>query len=225
MAGTKRLIRGIFCIETVWFGRDDKTSMRPMLQWLHDVYDMPFIHRDAVSRDELFLYLNMWGDMKAGAANDGEKQYPILILSYHGDNGGIWVTGDPEEDTGYEEESSFVELDEIEGSLEGRCKNKVIHFASCSTINVSNAAIGEFLEKTQASAVSGYAEDVDWTWSMAFDLLYLQEIQDATHMYLTPKLMKGVSDRLKDDMWENPYPYDAVRKRLGFDVRERTRPA
>ena len=61
---------------------------------------------------------------------------------------------------------------------------------------------------------------------MAFDLLYLQAIQEAPHKYLSPKLMKeSVSDCLKDAYWDDPYPYDAVRERLGFDVRERTKPA
>ena len=227
MADTKR-VRGIFCIETVWFGGEDKTSMRPMLQWLHDVYDTPFLHRDAISRGEFFTYLDMWGDMKAGAAKD-ENQYPILILAYHGDAGGICLTDDPEGvDTDDEAESSFVKLDEIRDFLYGKCKNKIIHSASCATINVSNTEIGEFLEKTGASAVSGYAEEVDWTWSMAFDLLYLEAVQCANIngiKYLSPKLMKYVSDYLKNDSWEKPYPYDAVRKRLGFDIRERTRPA
>ena len=222
MAGANDL-RGVFCIETAfWFGPTDNTSMRPMLQWLHDVYDMPFLHRDAVSREELFRYLDVWGNMKTGTGQKDRHQYPILILAFHGDANGIHVSGDGEDE-------DLVRLDEIADFLEGRCANKIIHFASCSTISVSNMEIGEFLEKTNASAVSGYAKEVDWTWSMAMDLLYLQAIQDATDKnakYLTPRLMKEqVSDMLKDEAWEDPYPYDALRAGLGFDIRERTKPA
>ena len=143
--------------------------------------------------------------MKCGNTREDE-QYPILILAYHGNTDGIWVTDQPEEvETEDEDESPVVQLQDIAKFLEGRCKNKVVHFASCSTINVSNSTIGEFLETTGASAVSGYAEAVDWTWSMAFDLLYLQAIQEAPHKYLSPKLMKEkVSDRLKDAYWEEP---------------------
>ena len=217
-------LRGIFCIETVWFGDTDKTSMRPMLQWLHDVYGTPFLYRDAISLEEFLRYLDVWREMKCGTAGEDE-QYPILILAYHGDIDGIWVTDRPEDVEMDEDESPLVQLQDIAKFLEGRCKNKVVHFASCSTINVSNSTIGEFLETTGASAVSGYAEDVDWTWSMAFDLLYLQAIQEARYKYLTPQRMKDINDSLKDRHWEEPYPYDAVRKRLGFDIRERSKPA
>ena len=218
-------VRGIFCIETVWFGDTDKTSMRPMLEWLHDVYGTPFLYRDAISLMEFLRYLDMWREMKCGQAGEGE-QYPILILGYHGDTDGILVTDQQGEiETEDEDESPLVRLQDIAEFLEGRCKNKIVHFASCSTINVSNMAIGEFLEMTGASAVSGYAEVVDWTWSMAFDFLYLEAIQKATHKYLIPQRMKEVNDYLRDKTWEDPYPYDAVRKRLGFDIRERSRPA
>lgn len=195
-----------------------------MLQWLHDVYGTPFLYRDAISKEEFFRYLYAWGGMKCGGNGDA-VQYPILVLAYHGDTDGIWVTDDPDAvDTNDEDESPLVRLQEIADFLEGMCDNKVVHFASCSTMNVSYSAIGEFLEKTGASAVSGYAEEVEWTWSMAFDLLYLQAIQEARYTYLNPKRMKEVSDSLKDDAsWD--YPYDALRKRLGFDIRERTQPA
>ncbi len=99
--------------------------------------------------------------MKCGNTREDE-QYPILILAYHGNTDGIWVTDQPEVETEDEDESPVVQLQDIAKFLEGRCKNKVVHFASCSTINVSNSTIGEF---------------------------------------------------------------DAVRKRLGFDIRERSKPA
>ena len=217
-------LRGIFCIETVWFGDTDKTSMRPALQYQHDVYGTPFLHRDAITRKEFFRYLGMWGEMKCGRVGEGE-QYPILILAYHGDTGGISLTDQPAE----KGESSKVDLQCIAQSLREKCKNKVVHFGSCSTINDSNGAIVSFLEVTGASAVSGYAKDVDWTWSMAFDLLYLQAIQEVDHKYLTPHCMKKVDHYLTNKRWEDlgeePYPYDAVREQLGFDIRVRSKPA
>ena len=221
---TDARLRGIFCIETVWFGGTDKFSMRPMLQWLHDAYGTPFLYRDAVSVEEFFLHLNVWKELKCGSGG-GDVQYPILVLAYHGDSDGILMTEQLGESAVDDDDLPFVQLEDIADFLEGSCKNKVVHFASCSTINVANSAIGEFLETTGASAVSGYAEAIDWTWSMAFDLLYLEAIQRVSYKYLSPTRMKEVSDSLKDGYWEEPYPYDAVRKRLGFDVRERTKPA
>ena len=221
---TDARLRGIFWIETVWFGGTDKFSMRPMLQWLHDAYGTPFLCRDAVSVEEFFLHLNVWKELKCGSG-EGDVQYPILVLAYHGDSDGILMAEQLGESDVDDDDLPFIQLKEIADFLEGSCKNKVVHFASCSTINVANSTIGEFLETTNASAVSGYSKEIDWTWSMAFDLLYLEAIQRAPHKYLSPTRMKEVSDYLKDKTWDEPYPYDAVRERLGFDVRERTKPA
>ena len=134
MAKDAKYLRGIFCIETVWFGDTDKTSMRPMLQWLHDVYGTPFLYRDAISLEEFCRYLNVWAEMKCGTTGEDE-QYPVLILAYHGNTDGIWVTDSPEEiDVDDEDDSPFVQMKEIANLIKGRCTNKVIHFASCSTI-------------------------------------------------------------------------------------------
>lgn len=224
-------VRGIFCIETVWSGGTDKTSTRPMLQWLHDAYGTPFLYRDAVAVNEFFLHLNVWKEKKCGRRGEA-VQYPVLVLAFHGDSDGVWMTDQPEQvDTDDEDGSPFVELTRIANHLRGSCKNKVIHFASCSTIKVASSAVEDFLETTGASAVSGYEKEIDWTWSLAFDLLYLEAIQRASNEFLTPARMKEVSDYLTDERWledktwGEPYPYNAVRKRLGFVMSERARPA
>ena len=38
----------------------------------------------------------------------------------------------------------------------------LMHFASCSTVDVSESELRAFLEGTGVEAVSGYAADVDW---------------------------------------------------------------
>ena len=50
MAYKTRQTRGVYCIETVWYGDDDRTSVRPVLQLLEDLYGAPYIHRDAATK-------------------------------------------------------------------------------------------------------------------------------------------------------------------------------
>ena len=76
----------------------------------------------------------------------------------------------------------------------GGCKNRVIHFASCSTLDVESQELSEFVDLTEASAVSGYKLDVDWAESTAFELNYLQSIQYGGGVALTPAVMKMVRD-------------------------------
>ena len=74
MAYSKKHARGIFCIETVWYGDKDRTSCRPMLQLLEDLHKVPYICRDAMTEEELLYYLTTWKEMK--------KEYPILYLGF-----------------------------------------------------------------------------------------------------------------------------------------------
>ena len=83
MAYSTKNTGGIFCIENVWYGDDDRTSCRSMLQLLEDLYKVPYVCRDAVTREELFYYLTRWKRMK--------KDYPVLYLGFHGTEGGNWA--------------------------------------------------------------------------------------------------------------------------------------
>ena len=63
------------------------------------------------------------------------------------------------------------------------------------------------------SSVSGYREDVYWGESFAFEMLYLEKIQSAPYVKLTPSIMKRVNDELKES------PCSELREVLGFSLR------
>lgn len=217
MAGNPALKRGIYCIETVWFDDTSNMSMRPVLDYLHARFNTPYIHRNAITKDEFFTHLVAWSVL---ATAEKDVQYPILLLSYHGTTEGIVLREmgdddlewDAEQDDWVVPEEYAVSLQEIADAV-GNCKNKVIHFASCSTVDVGNDIVEDFLDATNASAVSGYREEVDWGDSLAFDILYLERVQLAKFVYLTPRLMKQASDELKEP------PYSELREHLGFSLR------
>lgn len=154
---------GVYCLETVWFGGNDKSTVRPMLEMLDNLWGVPFIHRDAVTREEFFHYLHAWCD------NEDLRQYNMLYLGYHGEAGGIWLNNDE----GYPA-AKKVALSTLMDELDGKCKNRLVHFSSCSTIDVESQDVKDFLDHTQASGISGYKSNVDWMQSMAFDALYVE---------------------------------------------------
>lgn len=211
MAETKR--RGVFCIETVWYETEDHTSMQPVLELLRDgQLSVPFVHRTAITKDEFTFCLMEWLSLDS-------REYPILYLGYHGEEGCINLGG-----KGYIDETVLglhdVGVRLVDG---GGCKNRVVHFASCSTLDVDREDVETFLEQTGASAVSGYSKSIDWVAAAMLDMLYLKEMQLGGAMALTPVVMRSIRDG-NTSRWgllernsrfgESPY-YD-LSKHLGF---------
>ncbi len=190
--------RGIFCIETVWYGDEDRTSCRPMLQLLEDLYEVPYICRDAVTKEELFFYLTTWKVNK----ND----YPILYLGFHGEEGKIWLkTADGCD--------CYAGYEVIGAQLEEACHGGLVHFASCSSMNLANVELDRFLGQTNASAVSGYTQDVDFGDSIALELTYFADLQYHYRRPLTPTVARTVKSNITTE------PYKMLSDHLGFIMR------
>ncbi len=191
--------RGIYCIETNWYqdehGQEDATSLRPILQLLKDGYwGVPFIWRDVATSSELFYYIRKWLT----------SDFPILYLGFHGsERGKLWL----ETEDG---SANMVNHEVLENHLEGRCKNKVIHFSGCSVLNGMDTK--QFLKSTEASAVSGYKDDVD-TDAYALEYLYLQNLQYFRGNSLTPTVARDVAAALKES------PYKDLCKHFSFDIK------
>ena len=204
--------RGVFCIETVWYETEDGTSMRPVLELLRDGYlAAPFVHRSAVTKEEFGFYLNEWLSLSA-------REYPILYLGYHGERGSIDLGG-----KGYLDETELGFHDVGARLSDGACRNRVVHFASCSTLDIEEDDVAIFLSETGSSAVSGYSEEVDWVEAATFDMLYLKQLQFGGNVSLTPTVMRGVRDGNKrrwgllersSEFGESPY-HDLA-EHLGF---------
>ena len=205
--------RGVFCIETVWYETEDHTSMRPVLELLRDGYlRVPFVHRTAITKDEFTAYVMEWLALDARA-------YPILYLGYHGEEGSINLGG-----KGYVDEN-VLGFHDVGARLAdgGGCKNRIVHFASCATLDVEEEEIEAFLEETGASAVSGYAETIDWVASTTFDMLYLKEMQAGGGASLTPVVMNSIRSGnasrwglLEKNSRFGKSPYYDLAKYLGF---------
>lgn len=158
MARSKQ--RGIFCLETIWYDSEDQTSIRPALELLRDSYlKVPFIHRNAVTLDAFKHHAAEWIGL-------GPK-FPILYLGYHGDAGELQL---------HDTSLSLRKIADILRRL-GGCEDRVVHFASCSTLNHSDKDLGSLVDVIGASAISGYCKEIDWVASTAFEMIYLESLQ------------------------------------------------
>lgn len=161
--------KGIFCLEGIWYGDKDKTSVEPVLRFLEtmDALKVPYVHRGVATRGEFDFHLQKW-------KQSSFKNYPILYLGFH---------GNPEE-IGIGEGQDALRLDQLGEMLEGACEGRLIHFGSCSTLDVHGNKLNGFLRQTGALAICGYKTEVDWLAATAFDLLllgFLQEISFTRH--------------------------------------------
>ncbi len=157
-AGQKK---NIFCLEGLWEEDLRKpTTVQPMLELLFKCYGVKYIYRDCATKEEFMFYIDEWTKKRY-------EKYPILYLGFHGEEEKIQLAG-------WEE----LTLEEIANRLKEYCNNRIIIFASCSTLDTDNKTLKRFLETTGALAICGYRSDVDWLKSTAFELLLMKAMQD-----------------------------------------------
>ncbi len=152
--------KGIFCLEGLWY--DDlrkRSTVKPILELLELNSNIPFLHSDCATEEEFEFYINKWKTAKY-------KRYPILYLAFHGKENGLLI------------ENNVFTLEQTGNLLAGKCKNRVILFASCSTIKTDLRNLKKFLRKTNALAICGYRRIVPWISSTAFELMLLAAMQD-----------------------------------------------
>ena len=193
-------VKSIYCIETVWSGSKDRSSMRPIFQVLEDICATPYIYRDAATKHEFVNYINNWINIYKDRKDN--LIYPILYLGFHGKPGKIkFETKDGKK--------NLCPVRDLEEVLRENCKNRLVHFSSCRPLRDGNER-RSFLDNTKASAVSGYTEAVDWIECAAFELLYLSKLQEYRDPKLSPMVAKSVYDELKKG------PANDLAKHLGF---------
>jgi len=76
--------------------------------------------------------------------------------------------------------NNTLTLAHLSEQLEGACKGRVVHFGSCSTLDVNGHELNNFLRRTRSCAVFGFRTDVDWLLPATFDLLVLGYLQDVS---------------------------------------------
>jgi len=190
--------KGIYCLEIgEWFGHmRHKHSVEPALELLSRSPDtIPYIHRDIATESELRFYLSRW-------VQGQQKGYPLLYLAFHGSPGVIELK---------KENGRTVEfpIEDLFTLLEGKCRGRIIHFGGCCVIDIHGHTANRYLRQSGAIALTGFSNEVDWTESACFEMLFFNEMQKHR---LTAKGMAALGERMKANA-------SGLVKELGFKMR------
>ena len=179
--------KGVFCLEGFWYGDyKDLISVTPVLELVGKHSNMPFVHHRCNTRAEFEYSINRW-KTKVFCS-----KYPILYLGFHGEPGFIKVG---------KEKVTLVDLGNIIGN---NCSRSIIHFGSCSTLNLNKTRVQNFMDQTGVLGVMGYKRDVDWLPSAAFEMLLLDLLQtnpfDSTGMKAFSKVIQSECKRQVNEL-------------------------
>lgn len=173
---------GVFCLEGDWDAHlGSRRSVKGLLGFLEDLGSVRVIRRDVATRTELEHYLDRWHRYTT---------FSMLYLAFHGSARHLELDGD-------------ISVDELANVLRGRCGGRLIHFASCSTMRVPQAAISAFKRTTGAAYVSGYRRMIDFVDSALLDAALLEALSQ------NPSRPGAAYARVARD-------HEASVKRLGF---------
>jgi hypothetical protein len=177
--------RGIFCLEGDWVRDLNRpTTVKPILDVIkaHTSRSFKYVHLNVHTVDDLEARLNTWTQRRYDAQS-------VLYLAFHGGVRSLWL----KKKNGRNVEISIDDIGEI---LRGKCEGRMIHFASCMTLEGDERHFQRFLSTTGARAVSGYQSAVAWVTSAAFELLLLTHWH---HRRLTPHGVKLLRNDLRPE--------------------------
>lgn len=186
--------KGIICIETEWqiTTQSNKRNINtePLIRFLHELNNAPYIYRRVATREELRYYLKKFH-------NKEYNNYGIFYFSFHRDTHEIVLEGEKER----------ISLSKLAEMSNGLFKNKYVHFSSCRTLLGSDNELQKFVEESGAKFVSGYTKSVDTDYSAIHDIALIEEILNSNRnvpllkrMY---KLYGGLEEKLGFKTSEN----------------------
>mgnify|MGYP003606422689 CR=1 FL=1 len=158
----KHYDKHIFCLEGDWNENlKHKSSILPALELLQLNSGIESVYKTCATKVEFYARIEQLLGNKTKYG-----KYQIIYLAFHGFKGGIQISDEEE-----------ITLEELANEFEGRLEHKIIHFGSCSTLKTHENSIYNFLEKTNAIAISGYQKDIEFISSTVFDVLYFEICQ------------------------------------------------
>ena len=160
--------KGVFCLETdQWYRQKDTATVEPALQLLERFRGVRYERRDVATQEEFKFFLNKY-------FVPGYNTHPILYLGFHG-----WCADDDTDAFVQIGDDTKVTLRQLEEWIDGRCKGRLIYFGACGVLDSHGNRLNSFVRSTNALAICGYREEIDWLESTVFDTLALGRLQDA----------------------------------------------
>lgn len=129
---------GIYCIEGFWPSqRPSYSAIKQSLDSIQSMTSVRVIHRSPVTLTQFYKFLTEW-------ASSEFLNYQILILSFHGSSGAIYIG------------EVNVSLEEIATWIEGSGHNRMMFFSSCQTLKIPLSRIKNFILKSSLRGVAGW---------------------------------------------------------------------
>jgi hypothetical protein len=154
---------GIFAIETTqwWRSLRDRSTVRPILDLISHGTEggVDYVHRQVATPEELRHHVRRWR----------RTRFPILFLAMHGRAGVIFLDN-------RKRTRNCIDLDGLAEMLGDGLAGRIVHFGCCSTLDIDKRNITRFLRRTGVTAATGFASDLDWLRSGAFELLVLSTL-------------------------------------------------
>lgn len=201
---------GVYCLETIWFDEESNPSTRLVLELLKKLSDVPFVHRDVSTREELDFYLGRWIGRDTRKKDYRLADFRILYLGFHGAPGEISLRADQSHRFD-DDEASLEKIAESFTRGKYGASDCVIHFSACSVLR-SPARVRDFRQKVGAACVSGYRRSVDSTPAWAFELMYLNLLSD---LLSDKNVNAGTLGTLREKITTKP-EYAGLAETLGF---------
>ena len=166
---------GILCLEGDWEeGLARRRTVRPVLELLKSQWNIPFIHRNASTREEFRSVLGKWSTARY-------QDFRILYLAFHGVPGHLKI------------EDEIVPILDLHELFRGGARGRFIHFGACETVSTKPGQLRDFLRRSGFAGLCGFREDVDWLEACALELVVLNEL--ATHK-LSARGLSASRDRI-----------------------------
>ena len=205
---------GIFCLETIWFDEAWNPSSRPLLELLERMSEVPLVHRDVSTWEELDFCLGRWVGRNMLKKDYRLGDLGILYLGFHGSPGKIYLRTDSPQKSDNDE----VDLCAIAESLTKDkplydARGSVIHFGSCSVLGAP-ARVRKFKNKVGAACVSGYSKYVYTMPSWAFEFMYLELL---SKLLSNKEVTADTLGTLKNRIFNKP-EYKGLATTLGFKM-------
>lgn len=190
---------GVYSVEGVW-ASSEPMSAGPILKGWTRARGVSCTRLSAATREEFLDHLRSWTALDAS--------YQILYLRFpRSERDGLLLNASGGAD-------AAVDLGDIAISIEDgvySSEDCLVHLGPGWPRSATTEDMERFLERTGFAAVSGYASDVGWADSLAFDLLYLERLAQAVvGGWVTPDAATSCRGVLEGDS------YGALSRSMGF---------
>ena len=177
----------IYCVEGVhdWGEGEVEPTIEPMMELLQRLDYWSYLHRTCATEPELKFRLEKeWVSCAEGS---------ILYFFTHGSRDQIYLCNDPQAVVGPPTLKEWIGKEGAKG-----CH---IHFGGCGTFSGSEDNLKDLMDYTEATSVSGYANDAGWLDgskpAVALELLFfgqLWQVNLSVPQYRFNKLTKVRED-------------------------------